>query len=117
MTTTTKPTRQQTARVEELREELRAAGERFCAAAHDLEGPTHELAALEGQIRAAENAAGIFRPGGPPARSLAAEVVLGMLGSLWPCLPQLVTRESALRAEELLTAAPTAQTQEGGSDG
>jgi hypothetical protein len=115
MTTTTK--RERTARVAELREQLRAAGELFCAAARDLEGPAQALASLEGQLRAAENAAGIFTRGGPPARSLAAEVVLGMLGSLWPCLPQLVTRESALTAEELLTAAPTAQTQEGGSDG
>lgn len=89
----------------ELRAALADAAGRYLAALEDLTGPAQELAALEGQLRAAENQGGIFNDLKPPARELAAEVLHGRLGCLRPHLP-MVTAESAERAAEALMYAP-----------
>jgi len=91
-----------TDRVDQLRQELRAAAEKFVARIREVEPAADALADLEGQLRAAENLVGLheYRPS---ARELAAEVVTGYLRSLGPHLRPMTTRESAERAaEELL---------------
>jgi len=91
-----------------LREDLRTAASRFCAACAELEPLAAKLADLEGQLRAAEAQAGIFdhRPG---ARELAAEVLLSHVGALRPSVP-FVGRESAAAAErQLRKSEPTSR--------
>lgn len=87
-------------RIAELRQELRAAAERFVARIREAEPAAQELADLEARLRVAENLAGIRDPR-PPARELAVEVLRGRLACLRPYLP-FVTTESADRAQECL---------------
>jgi hypothetical protein len=95
-------------RVVTLREDLRTAAVRFCAACVDLEPLAAELADLEGQLCAAEAQAGIFdhRPG---ARELAAAVLLSHVGALRPSVP-FVGSESAALAEAQLRKSPAPTT-------
>jgi len=91
-------------RIVALREDLRTAAARFCDACTDLGPLARELAALEGQLRAAEAQAGIFDHS-PPARELAAAVALGALDALRPHI-QFVGSASAAGAEAQLRRTP-----------
>ena len=92
-----------------LREDLRTAASRFCAACAELEPLAAELADLEWQFRAAEAQAGIFVDHRPGARELAAEVLLSHVGALRPSVP-FVGRESAAAAErQLRKSEPTSR--------
>lgn len=92
-------------RITSLREQLRQAGRRFCAAAHALEAPARELADLEAQLRTAETAAGLPAAPTPPARELAADVLQHCTGALRPFQPH-TSAVAAERAEAALTTRP-----------
>ena len=93
-------------RVVTLREDLRTAASRFCDACTELEPLAAELAAVAGQLRAAEAQAGIYHDVRPPARELAAEIANGHLQALRPYVP-LVVNEAMQRAEEALVGPKT----------
>ena len=88
-------------RVRELERRLHAAGKRFADAARELAPLADELAALEAEHRAALHQAGRHHYL-PPARELAADVVLGACRALRPFVAD-VTTESAERSAEALT--------------
>ncbi len=64
-------------RADHLERRLHAAGKRFTAAARELAPLADELAVLEAEHRAALHQAGRLHNYRPPARELAADVVLG----------------------------------------
>lgn len=89
-------------RVETLRQELRAAAERFVAGIREVEPLADEFADVQARLSAAECAAGVheFRP---PVRQCAAEAAAGLLRALQPHLRPIASRAAAERAiEELL---------------
>jgi hypothetical protein len=96
-------------RVVTLREDLRTVVARFCAACVELEPLAAELAAVEGQLRAAEHRAGIYHDPLPSPRELAAEVMHGRVRAMRPYVP-FSTEESARRAEEALVGPKTLPT-------
>ncbi len=96
MTTTTEATQ----RAADLAEQLADVGARFVVAADELAAIAAELAALEGQHRAATNQAGAPCRR-PPARELAVEVLHGRLAALRPYLPHVTTAAADRAAEQL----------------
>lgn len=83
---------------------VREAGEQFADAVEELRPLAEELAAAEAEYRAAAHQAGVHDDR-PPARELAAEILLGRLTALQPCIP-FATRAAADRAAECLTSLP-----------
>lgn len=93
-----------TAHLEDLRADLRAAGTEYADRLAELQPAAEALADLEARLRCAENAAGV-RDRRPPARELAVDMLHGRLGCLRPYAP-FVSAESADRATEALCVAP-----------
>ena len=104
-------------RVTSLREDLRTCAAQWCDACAELEPLAAELAAIEGQLRAAEHRAGIYHDPLPSPRELAAEVMHGRVRALQPYVP-FSTEESARRAEEALVGPRTlpAECREGSGE-
>ncbi len=100
---TTTPAGELAERIERLRLELHDAAAAFVLRIREAAPAADNLARIEAELAAATNIAGLH-DGRPPARELAAEVVVGLLHGLSPHLRPLTTPESGRRAaEELLT--------------
>ena len=87
--------------LQELDDDLAAAGTRFVAAVEDLAVLANDIARLAAQRSALEGRLGIFRRPGPSELELASRVVLGHLGALRPNLP-FETTAGALAAGAML---------------
>ena len=90
-----------TQRVDDLRAALASAGADYVNVCGRLALGAADVASLDAQLRAAENAAGIARSSGPEVRALCADVMHGAVAPLRPCVP-FVSQDTAARAAVLL---------------
>jgi hypothetical protein len=86
---------------------LAAAGVAFIDAVAELQPLAEELAAAEVDHRVALHQAGVMHCHRPPARELAADVLLAAVGAFRPHV-KAVTQESARRSADALRSMPCA---------